>query len=153
MMHDCPCGTGKAWSDCCGPYLLRQKNAPNPEALMRSRYTAYSVNDLDYIERTMKSPALDHFDRDDKSREAQTICWTHLEVLNTAGNATRGFVEFRAHYCMGNKNYVLHEKSEFRFEEGEWFYVSGIQPDSMKKVGRNDVCLCGSGKKYKKCCG
>jgi uncharacterized protein YecA (UPF0149 family) len=27
------------------------------------------------------------------------------------------------------------------------------QPDAVKKVGRNDPCPCGSGKKYKHCCG
>jgi preprotein translocase subunit SecA len=26
-------------------------------------------------------------------------------------------------------------------------------PSSQPKVGRNDLCPCGSGKKYKKCCG
>jgi preprotein translocase subunit SecA len=30
---------------------------------------------------------------------------------------------------------------------------AGGQPKSTKKVGRNDPCPCGSGKKYKKCCG
>ena len=25
--------------------------------------------------------------------------------------------------------------------------------DTSKKIGRNDPCPCGSGKKYKKCCG
>ena len=30
-----------------------------------------------------------------------------------------------------------------------------VSPDgkTVKKVGRNDLCPCGSGKKYKKCCG
>ena len=27
------------------------------------------------------------------------------------------------------------------------------QPSEMPKVGRNDACPCGSGKKFKKCCG
>ncbi|MBQ7411533.1 MAG: SEC-C domain-containing protein [Clostridia bacterium] len=27
------------------------------------------------------------------------------------------------------------------------------QPVRVEKVGRNDPCPCGSGKKYKKCCG
>ena len=29
----------------------------------------------------------------------------------------------------------------------------GTQPEKQKKVGRNDPCPCGSGKKYKRCCG
>ena len=27
------------------------------------------------------------------------------------------------------------------------------RPEKQKKVGRNDPCPCGSGKKYKRCCG
>jgi uncharacterized protein len=30
--------------------------------------------------------------------------------------------------------------------------AEGTQPDQHTKVGRNDPCPCGSGKKYKKCC-
>lgn len=29
--------------------------------------------------------------------------------------------------------------------------LSGMKP-SQTKLGRNEICLCGSGKKYKKCC-
>jgi SWIM/SEC-C metal-binding protein len=58
------------------------------------------------------------------------------------------------------------------FEENGWEYTIGLEPDtpeditdlerllnpqkpqiSEKKVGRNDPCPCGSGIKYKKCCG
>ena len=46
----------------------------------------------------------------------------------------------------------------FRKEGDEWFYVEGNvyakQPVRREtpKIGRNDPCPCGSGKKYKKCC-
>jgi len=58
------------------------------------------------------------------------------------------------------------------FEENNWKYTIGLEPDqpeditdlerlmsplkpttAEKKVGRNVLCPCGSGKKYKKCCG
>jgi len=58
------------------------------------------------------------------------------------------------------------------FEENGWKYTIGLEPDkpeditdleillnppktriAEKKVGRNEPCPCGSGKKYKKCCG
>ena len=57
------------------------------------------------------------------------------------------------------------------FEEKGWEYTIGLDPDkpeditdleillnlpepvvAEKKVGRNEPCPCGSGKKYKKCC-
>lgn len=33
------------------------------------------------------------------------------------------------------------------------FRVPNHQPVTVNKIGRNDPCTCGSGKKYKKCCG
>lgn len=58
------------------------------------------------------------------------------------------------------------------FEKNGWKYTIGLEKDkpeditdleillnppktvvAEKKVGRNDPCPCGSGKKYKKCCG
>jgi SWIM/SEC-C metal-binding protein len=58
------------------------------------------------------------------------------------------------------------------FEENNWKYTIELEPDqpediadlerllnpikpttAEKKVGRNEPCPCGSGKKYKKCCG
>jgi SEC-C motif-containing protein len=126
-MSLCPCGTGKKIGECCGIYLSCEANAPTPEALMRSRYTAYNRVDLDYIEKTMKSPAADHFNRNDALSRAEKIRWVKLEVIKTDGNAEKGFVEFRAHYCVGDKTFILHETSEFRCDEGEWYYVDGVQ--------------------------
>jgi len=58
------------------------------------------------------------------------------------------------------------------FEAHGWKYTIGLEPDkpedifdlerllkppkpkiAEKKIGRNEPCPCGSGKKYKKCCG
>jgi SEC-C motif-containing protein len=52
-----------------------------------------------------------------------------------------------------------HERSNFSRVDGEWFFVDGepVLPETRvnqsPKIGRNDPCPCGSGKKYKKCCG
>lgn len=130
MKHHCPCGTGKEYVECCAVYLSGEKNAPTPEALMRSRYTAYNRVDLDYIEKTMKSPAADGFNRNEALNRAKKIRWTQLEVINTGGSAEKGFVEFCAHYRLGNQQGVLHETSEFRLDEGKWYYVDGVLHDS-----------------------
>ena len=58
------------------------------------------------------------------------------------------------------------------FEKNNWKFTIGLEPDkpediadleillnppktvvAEQKIGRNDPCSCGSGKKYKKCCG
>lgn len=70
-----------------------------------------------------------------------------------------GYVSFRAFLRDGGYEYCLAERSRFLFEQGQWFYVDGEIDDSTPpkpltieslKVGRNDPCPCGSGKKHKK---
>lgn len=155
----CPCGTHKTFSECCGAYIVNHQRPPTPEALMRSRYTAYKLLDIDYIARTMKPPAATDFDVIEARAWAEKITWTKLDVLKTSQDATTGMVEFRATYQVPGKKCVLHEISEFRCDEGQWYYVDGHQldtqaaPHKASKIGRNDPCPCGSQKKYKKCCG
>ncbi|VVC76917.1 hypothetical protein AQUSIP_22440 [Aquicella siphonis] len=125
---------------------------------MRSRYTAYTQADMDYIARTMRGAASEHFDAESAHKWAKRSRWIKLEVLHASMDGQKGFVEFRAHYSLANKLYVLHEISEFHLDQGEWYYIDGQTPpvDSAKKTisaGRNEPCPCGSGKKFKKCCG
>ena len=53
---------------------------------------------------------------------------------------------------------VLHEKAEFAREDGAWIYTRPVREGpapvriTAPKVGRNDPCPCGSGKKFKNCC-
>jgi len=50
-MKVCPCGTGHGFDDCCGP-IISGTPAPSPEALMRSRYSAFVVGDISHVDRT-----------------------------------------------------------------------------------------------------
>jgi SEC-C motif-containing protein len=154
-MQQCPCGTGKAYLNCCGIFISQQKIPPTPEALMRSRYTAYTQANIDYIVETMKSPAADNFNVEDARAWAKEIDWAGLNVLHTTHDAKKGIVEFQAFYFVDGKKNSLHEVSEFIFENDKWFYVNGVTPRKklISKIGRNDLCACGSHKKYKKCCG
>ena len=74
---------------------------------MRSRYTAYALNNFDYIAATMLPPALDKFDIDDAKSHADEITWTGLEVLHSSAN----IVEFRAHFRANGKDDEIHERS------------------------------------------
>lgn len=159
-MNACPCGSGTTYDDCCGAYISGYKSPDTPEALMRSRYTAYTQLNMDYIAKTMKSPAADNFDATDAKAWAKKITWVQLEVIKTGVQGTHGSVEFIAHYIIDNKKDVLHEISQFRRDNGTWYYVEGTHSNKTKlstvrnqKIGRNDRCPCGSNKKYKQCCG
>lgn len=161
----CPCGSGKALLRCCRPYIedagLDAAKIPvTAELLMRSRYTAYVLQNADYILRTWHAdtrPGNIDFSGVD------SVQWTALEIVaTTRGQADddRGSVEFIATYQVEGVEKQLHENSRFVKQYGRWFYVDGkikrnlnnATGGDMKKTGRNETCPCGSGKKYKKCC-
>jgi SEC-C motif-containing protein len=148
-MQRCPCGSAKAYSACCEPLHRGDATAATAEALMRSRYSAYVLKLGDYLNATWHGstrPANLDISHD------QTP-WQRLQIIDTvAGRETdeEGVVEFAAHFAGGQ----LHERSRFVKEDGQWFYLDGeiLPPLAAAKVGRNDPCPCGSGRKYKKCC-
>jgi SEC-C motif-containing protein len=143
----CFCGSKKDFDACCGAIISGTKKAATPEELMRSRYSAYVKGDGRYL--VLSAAKENRYDEDVELIQefSDSVEWLGLEVLN----ATAEFVEFKAFYKDSEGIKVLHEKSRFILEEGIWFYVDGILYNT--KLQRNDVCPCGSGKKYKKCCG
>lgn len=119
----CPCGSGKAFAACCEPRLTGARPAPDAEALMRSRYVAYTLEREDYLAATWHpSTRPDHLELDAEPRPR----WMGLEVRrHTAEGDDRAVVEFVARYKIGGRAYRLHETSRFVREDGRWFYVDG----------------------------
>ena len=160
-MSLCPCGSCSAQDVCCGPALSGQKPALTAEALMRSRYTAYATGNLDYVERSCTPEALKDFDRDEAQQFVDGATWQGLEVLKCEAGGPEdetGKVEYIFRYHFGGQDYVCHELSSFVRQNGQWVYhACEVNPKSaparVAQIGRNDPCSCGSGKKYKKCCG
>lgn len=153
----CPCGSEHEYQQCCGPYIDGVLLPPTAEALIRSRYSAYTQQNDDYLLRTWHP---DTRPVDEAPSDDDNTVWTGLKVLRTeAGKADdrQGMVEFIATCEVKGATSQLHEISQFVFEDGQWFYVDGTgqQPQrrSEEKIGRNDPCPCNSGKKFKKCCG
>lgn len=158
-MIQCTCGSGRSYDTCCGP-LIAGLPAPTVEALMRSRYTAYARGDANYLQRTSAGPAALRFDRADIENSFQRTEWLGLEVRKVeAGKAADnlGHVTFTVRFRQNGEIHALSERSEFRRVDGAWCYWSGeadvSRPVPTLQVGRNDPCPCGSGKKFKKCCG
>jgi SEC-C motif-containing protein len=141
--------------------LSGAKKAPTAEALMRSRYTAYVKQAIDYIVDTCERTGDRDIDVEQTKAWSSKSEWLGLKVLSvTAGGPadSEGTVEFEANYVMDGLKDVHHEKAKFKKTGDAWLYVDGdIVPTtivrSAPKVGRNDPCPCGSGKKYKHCCG
>ncbi len=151
----CPCGSGRAYAACCGPLIDGARPAATAEALMRSRYTAHVVGAIDYLLATVHSRERPRHDRDAVRRWAQSATWSGLEILATRGGGPAddaGEVDFIARSVRNGAPAVHRERSLFQKEGGCWRYLRAL-PTATLKAGRNDPCPCGSGRKFKKCCG
>jgi len=162
MERSCPCGSSKEFSNCCEPLIKGKKKAATAEELMRARYTAFALKEIDFIMDTVASGSKQSMPRDGVEKWAQRNNWTKLEIINVIKGSAKdddGYVEFKAHSTVDNVSQFHHENAHFIREKGKWFFEDGEQilPSTVKrevpKTGRNDPCPCGSGKKFKKCCG
>ncbi|MFD6101771.1 YchJ family protein [Nocardia salmonicida] len=119
----CPCRRGEPFDACCGPLLAGDKPAPTAETLMRSRYTAYVVGDVDYLLRSWHPstrPADLELDADQR--------WLYLEIVGTRRGGPfddNGTVEFIAHYKLDGTRDAMHELSTFVRVDGAWVYLDG----------------------------
>ena len=117
--RDCPCGSGLTYDACCGPVVRNERWADTAEELMRSRFTAYALGDVDHVFRTWH-PAT----RPDDLAELPRLEWLGLEVLAVLDGGPAdddGLVEVRARHGGGE----LHERRRFVGRAGRWVYVDG----------------------------
>jgi SEC-C motif-containing protein len=126
---------------------------------MRSRYVAFTLGDLDYIQRTCAGEALLKFDRTALARALPATQWLGLAIRATDGGGAddlTGTVTFDVRFREDGRMHMQTERSEFRRIDQAWRYIRGevsVTTDANPRAGRNDPCPCGSGRKYKKCCG
>lgn len=153
----CPCGSGALFDACCQPLLAGRKRAATPEQLMRARFTAHVAHDFKFLHETHRPTAGQPYVAEEGE---PAVTWTRLEVhkAEATPNPDKAYVEFSAYGTEGGQEKVLQEKAEFLRVNGVWLYNRearlGPAPyvSATPKVGRNDPCPCGSGKKYKQCC-
>ena len=124
---------------------------------MRSRYTAYSLANVNYIRNTMTGKPLQGFNDVEAAKWAKKVQWMGLNIvksyMDTVDEHT-GFVEFIAKYLEGQAIKTIHEISQFQYINNHWYYIDGQHPKNSpppKKVSRNAPCPCGSQKKFKNC--
>ncbi|MEI7946654.1 MAG: YchJ family protein [bacterium] len=162
MSDLCPCGSGQKFDVCCEPFLLEQASPKTAAQLMRSRYCAYAMGVIDYLYKTSGPRVRKEFDAENSRKWAESAKWNGMEIVKTEGGSetdTTGTVEFIARYAVKEKEFEHHEVAQFEKVDDTWAFIDGkiFGTEPMRreapKVGRNDPCVCGSGKKYKKCCG
>lgn len=158
----CPCKSGKTFGECCGPIIAGTAQAETAEALMRARYTSYVVGDVNFLKTSMAKSVQADFDEEASRAWIAASRWHGLEIVRTEAGQKgdkEGVVEFRALYTANDEFCNHHEVSKFVKERGGWKFLDGELVGETPiireepKIGRNDPCPCGSGKKYKKCCG
>lgn len=129
MPTPCPCGSALPFHECCEPIITGRREASTCQALMRSRYVAFTMADIDYLMKSHHSSTRPVRERKQIKKWAESVQWMGLTVLKTQGGEAldqTGYVEFRALYLEDGKMQQIHENSFFKRENNRWVYVSGV---------------------------
>jgi len=122
-LEGCWCDSQVPATQCCLPFLEFRTDAPTAEALMRSRYSAYVIQNKDYLLATWypaTAPKTLEFVPEQN--------WLGLKIvaLQQGGEEdNQGTVEFVARSKTHGQGHRLHEISHFEKIAGRWFYVGG----------------------------
>ncbi|MEB3766909.1 YchJ family protein [Acinetobacter sp. MD2] len=146
----CPCGHG-SYVTCCEPLHLRQAYAGAAEQLMRSRYSAFAKQQIDYIIQTTAIGQQAQLDAAALAAWSTQNEWNKLEIVafEPKIGSKHAMVEFKAYYVAELQPQVHHEQSYFVQYQQHWYF---LDPTVDAFPTMKQVCLCGSGKKYKHCC-
>ncbi|WNO60826.1 YchJ family protein [Rheinheimera sp. MMS21-TC3] len=147
----CFCGSQQSLIQCCQPYINNTQQVQNCEQLMRSRYSAYCLKDSAYIYATYHPSMRLNNSIQQITDFAQSSHFINLQIISSQQESNEGWVKFTVAYLQGNTLFQFTENSRFVFDT-RWLYVAGdLTEYPSKKIGRNDLCPCGSKKKLKQC--
>src|SRR3989339_345136 len=159
ILDPCPCGSGINFENCCQPCLLGLEKPASAEKLLRSRYSAFVAKNTDYIFATHHPEKIKTLEKQGIIDWANNAHWLGLELQSveiSPLNNDETVISFIARYTQDNVTYNHRETSLFKRKDGVWYFYDVQKNTPIKlenKTGRNDPCPCGSGKKFKKCCG
>lgn len=124
LLPTCYCGSQRDFAHCCKPFLTGKQFPESPEALMRSRYTAYVLIEVDYLLKTTHPKTRYLHKKRDILAWAKESEWVKLEVLEAKENT----VVFKAYFRDRNKQLISHwEHSVFEQVNGKWFYLTALE--------------------------
>ena len=149
LTTSCPCGSNRPFQKCCEPIIKGEVVAMSPEELMRSRYSAYATLNEEYLRQTWH-PETCPSELSLPSWKEQR--WVRLVIHHSEQKNIQGMVHFTAYSLQGKHAFILSERSQFIKLDELWLYHSGLCEINEYIVGRNQACLCGSQKKFKRCC-
>lgn len=156
----CPCGSNLAYHECCQPFHASIKTPETAEQLMRSRYSAFVSQKIDYIIETTVPAQQNFLDRKAIADWAKDTNWAGLEILNFNPKVDKNHasVEFKAYFTLLEKGEIKqnfhHERSYFvkigKDNHTKWYF---LDPTVLLDISQKQPCICGSGEKFKRCCG
>lgn len=121
----CPCQSNKLYIECCERYHLNKKTPQTAEQLMRSRYSAYTLVNIDYIVETTLPSQQKKLDKQAMQDWAKSTNWKGLKVIarNPHFAKNRATVKFIAYFETDKGVMEHHELSLFIFKENRWYFV------------------------------
>ena len=146
----CPCQSSKSYKDCCERFHTHAQFPETAEQLMRSRYAAYVLKNVSYIVDTTVPSQQELLNVQAIQAWAENTQWLGLKILNTESlTKIQSAVEFNAVFQGEEEEQTHYERSIFVKIDDRWYFVDPTVPlPTMKQP-----CVCGSGKKFKHCCG
>lgn len=146
----CPCGLGH-YSSCCELLHLGKQKALSAEQLMRSRYSAFAQQQINYLVKTTALGQQSSLDVPAIAQWSKENRWLKLEIVqaNEKIDKNHALVEFKAHYDDGTQKQVHHEISHFVQLDHIWYF---LDPTLDQQITMKQPCICGSSKKFKQCC-
>lgn len=170
-MQLCPCRVSPtlafltapvAYADCCQPYhdvldsnddKVNNVKAESAERLMRTRYSAFVLQKADYIVKTTVPAQQALLDVNAIEQWARETNWAGLEIVSHTAKLGKRHaqVEFKAYYTKSDGQQAAHhELSSFVQVDGRWYF---LDPTVDMNISQKQPCICGSGEKFKRCCG
>ena len=127
--NNCACGRKVNYTNCCKRAHIDIFQAKTAEDLMRSRYTAFTMANGDYLMKSQHSATRHLSEKVEIEKWSKSVKWIKLEVLNSSqgtADSNYGTVEFKAFFMSGGQIDVIHENSTFQKENNHWVYVGAL---------------------------
>ncbi|MGH1490308.1 MAG: YchJ family protein [Acidimicrobiales bacterium] len=129
ITENCPCDSGALYTECCGPIHDRDAGlGTRAEQLMRARYSAFVLNNADFLLRSWHPDTRPAELSLEPGRSWQGL--TIVETVGGSGMEQTGIVQFTARFRRGGEDFELHERSSFARVSGKWQYLDGVDPNA-----------------------
>lgn len=95
---------------------------------MRSRYTAYTLGNVDYILATWAPDTRTNVNSQSLTKSCKETTYLSLKIISKNGGTRKhitGQVEFEVKFSILGKTQTHHEVSNFIKQNDQWFYLDG----------------------------